>query len=612
VLVFQSFSILISLWISFLLRFDFSIPDSYALSFYKLIVPALFIKLLILRAWRLHRGWWRTSVGLPDMLTLFKANLSASAGLIVFVALFYRMESIPRSILAFDGFLCFVFLSAGRFSRRTFQEHVHPFFIKAKGGSRALIIGGGAAGTMLAREIRQNPTISSTRMIGFVDDDPLKLKTQILGYPVLGKTEDISHLVQRFKIDELIIAVPSASPQEMLRIVELCRESKVPYKTIPTLSDLLQGNVLLQLKPVEVNDLLHRDVVKLDDKQINSYLRGKRVLVTGAAGSIGSELCRQIAKHTPSALILVDNAETPLFHINNALTEAFPGLNQSVHVASIRCQQRLENLFMQQRPDVVFHAAAYKHVPLMELNPEEAVCTNVIGTRNVVEASVAAGVSHFVMISTDKAVHPTSVMGATKRLAEMTVQAYSKSTSTHFITVRFGNVLGSRGSVIPTFVEQIKNGGPVTVTDPDITRFFMTIPEASQLVLQAGGMGKGGEIFILDMGEPVRILTLAEELIRLSGYEPYKDIDIVFTGLRAGEKMYEELLLEEETLTHTPHPKIMVASAATLSKQQLTTTVEKLCQFCQKNDTTAMLNLVKETAPEYQPEAKESIRNEKH
>jgi FlaA1/EpsC-like NDP-sugar epimerase len=470
--------------------------------------------------------------------------------------------------------------------------------------SSILIVGGGDAADDLIRELQRNP-LASSRIIGIVDDAPHKRAQRLHDVEVIGRIDEIPRLAAELKIDEIMIAIPSATGAQMRRIVELCVASKVPYRTIPGLGDIISGKVhVRQLRKVRVEDLLRREPVRLDRTAIEAYLKDKRVLVTGAGGSIGSELCRQIARFAPEELILVDHAENSLFYLNEELRAAFPWLKYRLKVADVTSAERMSHIMNARRPHVVFHAAAHKHVPLMEANRMAAFVNNVTGTRTVAEAAAAAGVAKFVMISTDKAVNPTSIMGVSKRIAELVVQCLEgyRGNRTEFCSVRFGNVMGSSGSVIPTFTRQIEAGGPITVTHPEVVRYFMTIPEAAQLVLQAGAMGKGGELFVLDMGEAVKIADLAADMIRLSGLEPEVDIEIKYVGLRPGEKLYEELITSGEGIVPTPHEKIMVLrqvachdTGEILAKARR---VEELAAACAPER--ELIAVVRELVPEYQ------------
>ncbi|KGE18332.1 polysaccharide biosynthesis protein [Paenibacillus wynnii] len=435
--------------------------------------------------------------------------------------------------------------------------------------THTLIVGAGDCGTLIAKEM-MGPSFAHTQLIGFIDDSPNKYHMSILGIPVLGNRYGIPSVVKDKDIHEIIIAIPSVSRTEISEIVKLSKTTGAKLKIIPPLNDLIAGKISVKkLRDVSVEDLLGREPVVADLNSILDYVHHKTVLVTGAGGSIGSELCRQIAPFMPDKLLLLGHGENSIYTIEMELRKSFPDLNIVTVIADVQDRTRMMDVFRCNKPNVVFHAAAHKHVPLMERNPAEAIKNNVFGTRNVADCADKFGSERFVMISSDKAVNPTSVMGATKRIAEMYVQSLNDLSQTKFSAVRFGNVLGSRGSVIPAFKQQIAAGGPVTVTHPEMIRYFMTIPEAVQLVIQSGSFANGGEVFVLDMGEPVKILTLAEDLITLSGYEPYKDIDIKFSGIREGEKLYEELLTDEENLGSTHHGRIFIGRPNVISQNQL-------------------------------------------
>lgn len=601
IVLLQAAIVVASLWGAFAVRFDFNISSVQLSRFYSLLPALLVIKLGVFWWQGLFRGWWRY-VSMADLVVIVRANVIASLLFLLYAFLAYRGANIPRSVLVLDWMFCFLFMGGVRFVTRALREHYLPMPARNRQPrSRLLVVGAGDAGQMIAREIRLNPALN-LEVVGFVDDDPRKRKQSFQGFPVLGKLRRIGRICQEQRVDEIVIAIPSASGKDLRHIVELCQATGVKFKTLPGVGQLIDGKISIQqVKDVELEDLLGRAPVKLDLSRIEGCLRGKRVLVTGAGGSIGSEICRQVARFQPKKIVLFENAETPLFQIERELLMKFPGLRIVPIIGDIRFKARVEAIFDEFLPEVVFHAAAYKHVPMMECNPAEAANNNVRGTRIIADAAHQFGVGRFVMISTDKAVNPTNVMGASKRAAELYVQALAKRSRTSFVTVRFGNVLGSNGSVIPIFKEQIAKGGPVTVTDPEVTRFFMTIPEASQLVLQAGSMGKGGEIFLLDMGEPVKIVKLAEELIQLSGYRPYEDIEIAFTGLRPGEKLYEELLLAGEGVQPTCHEKIMVAKAAECDEAVLVRQIEELYQLARSLDLDGVVAKLQEMVPEFQP-----------
>lgn len=601
VLALKSGLICLAFICAYALRFDFYIPEVYWSTIFSLMVPLLVIKLTIFRFMGMSTGWWRY-VSLSDALTIFNANVVASAVFVLYVTFVFRLDNVPRSVLILDGVLCFLFACGIRLLTRAYREEYLPFSQRSlRGQSRVMIVGAGNAGQAIVREMRQNAALNKTP-IGYLDADPSKRSQNFQGVPVLGGTHELPDLCRTFGIQEVVIAIPSATGKAMKEIVAMCQAAEVKFQTLPSVGNLLDGTVSVQqIRDVDMEDLLGRDAAQLDMEQIEGYLSGKRILVTGAGGSIGSELCRQLARFNPAQLVLYDNAETALFHINNQLKVDFPKIKVHPVIGDVRDQARVRSIFGKHHPEVVFHAAAYKHVPLMEENPAEAANNNVRGTRLLAEAADEIGASHFVMVSTDKAVNPTNIMGTTKRAAEIFVQNLARRSKTHFVTVRFGNVLGSNGSVIPTFREQIKAGGPVTVTHPDVTRFFMSIPEAAQLVLQAGSMGKGSEIFLLDMGESVKIVELAETMIRLSGFEPYEDIEIEFTGLRPGEKLYEELLLGGEGVQPTDHKKIRVASSTEVDWDDLLKTLDDLYVASRNYRIDEVVSLLSKIVPEYKP-----------
>jgi FlaA1/EpsC-like NDP-sugar epimerase len=434
---------------------------------------------------------------------------------------------------------------------------------------RFLIVGAGDAGEALLREILRMP-VAQYDVVGLIDDDPVKHGTRIHGIPVLGPVEQLPAICEDRKIEELAIAMPSASPKQLRRVIQVCEGTKLKFTTVPSITDIASGKLRVsQTRPVNINDLLGRESVQLDLDLIEVFVKDKTILVTGAGGSIGSEMCRQLCNFKPARLLLVEQAENPLFYIERELRSRFPNVSIEGLICNITDASRVNDIFEAYEPQVVIHAAAHKHVPLMELNAGEAIKNNVSGTQIVADAADRYNADNFVMISTDKAVNPTSIMGSSKRIAEMYIQDLSTTSNTLFVTVRFGNVLGSDGSVVPIFKKQIAQGGPVTITHPEMKRYFMTIPEASQLVLQAATMGKGGEIFVLDMGEPVKIVDLAKELITLSGFKPGEDIEIAFTGPRPGEKLFEELSIEGEDMQRTRHPKISIWKNIPIDRDRL-------------------------------------------
>ncbi len=603
------FLIIESYFLALLLDRDFNLSLLPPTFFQSVFVIVIGIQALVFVTSSLYRSIWRYA-SLHDMMEIFKTVSIACifSGLALF---FFRLDAhFSRVVFVLDMGLLLGQVAGTRLCWRVYRERYFqnggllPAFGSKGGGDavpRTLIVGAGDAGNMLLREIAKQPE-PSYRIVGFIDDDPEKLHMRMLGVEVLGAIADLDQIVAEHSIDKVIIAIPSAGSKFLRGMVFKCQQTGVRFKIIPGLSEIISGDVKVSnIRDVEIEDLLGRDPVKLDDSSISNYLNGKRVLVSGAAGSIGSEICRQVGQYAPAMLVLLDNAETPLFYIERELSALFPGLHIVPLLCDVRNQDRVEHIFSEILPDVVFHAAAYKHVPMIEHNPAEGVLCNILGGMNIAAVSQQFGVSNFVMISTDKAVNPTNVMGATKRATERFIQALADGSHTKFSTVRFGNVLGSNGSVIPVFMEQIASGGPVTITHPEITRFFMTIPEASQLVLQSACFGTGGEIFVLDMGEPVRIVELAEHLVRLSGMTPHSDIDFVYTGLRPGEKLYEELFFKGENVLNTPHSKIHVMAPVTQDYEELLHLLQRLVCAARENDTATLLTLLQEVVPEYTP-----------
>ncbi|HNE21816.1 MAG TPA: nucleoside-diphosphate sugar epimerase/dehydratase, partial [Leptospiraceae bacterium] len=522
---------------------------------------------------------------------------------ILAILLFYnRLEGIPRTVLILDSVLVFLLLGFRSFSWRLFRDIY--FVRRARGGRRTLLIGAGVTANRLVTDLRTNESLQ-IMPIGYLDDDPAKGGAHLQGLPVLGKIEDLDHVLTEKRIAEVIIS--AKLPGSVIRhIYRTCETRHIPCKTLPPLSELLaRPDIGKSIRNVSLEDLLGRDVVRLETEGIRKAIENKVVLITGAGGSIGSEVCRQILTYSPGVIVLFENAETPLYEIDYELRKLCLENNLRTHIdaviGDVRNVEDLAQVFRQNEINTVFHCAAYKHVPMMELHPEEAVKNNVLGTINVANAARDAGVERFVMISTDKAVNPVNVMGATKRIAEIYIQNLARVTDTRYITVRFGNVLGSNGSVIPLFQKQIEAGGPVTVTHPDIIRYFMTIKEAAGLVIQAGVMGQGGEIFLLDMGEPVKIKDLAEDLIRFAGLVPHQDIQIHYIGLRPGEKLYEELLLAEEGIEPTRHEKIHIANSRISHLPTLLEKVHELEEAARRGSRPDMDAIMSSIVPEYRP-----------
>jgi len=585
--------------LAFGLRFDLHLPAHCLPHFFWALAIWPVSKLLAFELVGLNQGGWRYA-SVPDLLRIGFANLVGSLmGSAAIVALAPR--GFPRSIYLLDLILCFLLTSGLRVAVRLVVEAA-SCSQGARAKSRTLIYGAGDAGVTLLREIRNNPSLPYA-VVGFVDDEPDKKGLAVYGTKVLGAGEALRELVRRRGIETVLIAIPSANGPQMTRTLRLCQEAGVAYKTIPGLAEVIEGNGLArQIRDVAVEDLLGRNPVRLEEDQIRGKLQDNVVMVTGAAGSIGSELCRQIARYRPAAIVAFEIAESALFDLDREMRRTFPTLDFRPEIGSVQNPARLAEVFRQYSPSVVYHAAAYKHVPLMESNVFEAIENNVFGTYSVALAAAQHGVEDFVLISSDKAVRPANVMGATKRLAELVVLSLQNG-RTRFVAVRFGNVLGSSGSVVPIFKQQIAAGGPVTVTHPEMRRFFMSIPEACQLVLQASAMGEGGQIFVLDMGEPVKIVDLAENLILLSGLRPDDDIKIEFSGIRPGEKLYEELSTLLEDTVPTSHEKIRIYMGNRLAAGDMANHLESLWEICERRDVGQLILALKEIVPDYSPSA---------
>ncbi len=547
--------------LAFLLRFNFEIPADFLSTLFSTVGWVVLIDGATFLSFRLYRGLWRYA-SLHDLRNLLMAVGFVALAVPTAIVLIYPGLIVPRSVYVLHPLLLAAIMGGSRLAYRGWKDR-NIGRIGAFGGKPVLILGAGDAAISLLRELARS---TEWRVVGLLDDDPTKAGRQILGAAVLGRTDQLDAMAQRFGVRNAIIAMPSTSHQVRKRLVDLCQAADVRPLTVPSFEDLISGRVAVsQIRQVELDDLLGRDPVKLDSAGLHRLFDDRTILVTGAGGSIGSELCRQIAKFAPSRLVLFEQSEFNLYQMEQEFHEVYPGVPVTCIIGDVKNQKRIDTVFERFRPQLVFHAAAYKHVPLMESgNAWETVRNNVLGTRVVASAAVGHGADKFVMVSTDKAVNPTNVMGASKRLAEIVCQRMQGNGTTRFVVVRFGNVLGSTGSVIPKFRKQIEAGGPITVTHPDVTRYFMSIPEAAQLVLQAGLMGQGGEIFVLDMGEPVRIVDLARDMIRLSGLAE-QEVDIEFVGLRPGEKLFEELLCDGETTLATPHPKLRIAKSRPVS-----------------------------------------------
>jgi FlaA1/EpsC-like NDP-sugar epimerase len=544
-----------ALALALLVRFEFEVDTPWLLAALHWLPILLAIRTASFFAFGLFRGIWRYT-SIRDATDLVAATTLSTA--LFGLALALSGPPLPRSVVVIEYLLALGMVGGVRLALRAARRHVVPLVEVREPPSRVLVVGAGDAGELLVADVKRRHA-GRYEVVGFVDDDPMKLGGDIHGVRVLGLVADLPRIVAARQVAQVLIAIPTATGEQMRRIVDLCKRTGARFRTIPGLADLVDRQIGVDhLRPVAIEDLLGREPVQLDMELISKEMRGRAILVTGAGGSIGAELCRQVARFDPSVLVLVERTENALFHVHRELGARFPELELVPCLADVSDARRMDEILSAHAPSVVFHAAAHKHVPMVEWNPAEAVRNNVFGTRTLADLAHRHGVERFVMISTDKAVNPTSVMGTTKRVAEMYVQALSQRSKTRFVTVRFGNVLGSSGSVIPIFQEQIARGGPVTVTHPEMRRYFMTIPEASQLVLQAGAMGRGGEIFFLDMGQPVRIADLARDLITLSGLRPGEDVEIEFTGMRPGEKLFEELSVDSEHADGTRHPKIFV------------------------------------------------------
>lgn len=553
-------SIVVASFAALYIRFDFSfegIPQEYLIKFENIIVYNIVLTLLFFALWKLYKSVWRYASATELLNIVFATTCASIAQMILCHILNQKM---PRSYYVLYWFLLFGMTCTIRFSYRILRliNSKRTELRTKKEGSNVMIIGAGAAANAILKEIETSRYLNLNPKC-IIDDNPGCRGKFLRGVPIVGDRNKIIDAVGQYNVDEIIFAIPSANTHVKKEILDICKETGCKMRTLPGMYQLINGDVsVAKLKEVEIEDLLGRDPIEINTEEVLNYVKDKVVLVTGGGGSIGSELCRQIAGHQPKQLIIVDIYENNAYEIQQELTQKYSELNLVVLVASVRNTTRIEKIFETYSPDIVYHAAAHKHVPLMETSPTEAIKNNVFGTYKTAQAAAKYGVKKFVLISTDKAVNPTNIMGASKRICEMIIQMMNHTTNTNFVAVRFGNVLGSNGSVIPLFKKQIAVGGPVTVTDPNIVRYFMTIPEAVSLVLQAGAYAKGGEIFVLNMGEPVKILDLATNLIKLSGYKPGEDIEIKFTGLRPGEKMYEELLMNEEGLRETANKMIFI------------------------------------------------------
>jgi len=592
-----------SYFCAYLLRYDGQLPDFELRQIIHVLPYLTAMKLTCFFIFGLYRGMWRYT-SLEDMKNVLKATVVSSLILVLAVLYIYHFQGFSRAAFIIDWLLTMLFIGGVRIGvRLLLTNNITSFWLLAKKGThdkRLLIIGAGAAGEKAIREILENPGLK-LNPVGFLDDDPQKQGKAIHGVIILGKVEDIGNLREDF--EEILIAIPSARGEQMRRIVKFCEETGKRFRTMPSIGELIDGKVSVKaLREVRIEDVLGRDEVRLEKELLKVSYAGKRILITGAGGSIGSELVRQVCQYCPAVVGLLDFSEFNLFQIEMTQRQFFPHIAVETYLTDIRDFYAVRKTIEAFRPEVIFHAAAYKHVPLQELHPRETVYNNVTGTRNLTLAGADAGVERFVLVSTDKAVRPTNVMGAAKRVAEMYLSAMTDLSETRFVSVRFGNVLGSSGSVIPIFQQQISQGKPVTVTHPEVTRYFMSIPEAAQLILQAGAMGQGGEIFILDMGRPVKIVDMAREVIRLHGFEPERDIPIEYIGLRPGEKLFEELITEGEGIMPTAHEKIKVIKGNHSDFLTLSIAIDDLVATADSYDEAAIKKKLRAIVPEYTPQ----------
>jgi len=564
-LLFDAFLIALAVYVMLLMRFDAAVPLEYKEAFRSLIPIIILVNLLFLAGMKLYNRVWEYA-SLGELFAILRAT-TFSMAIIVMLIYLLKLPALPRSVYIGSWVFISIFIGASRVSWRVLRNYL--FRGTTRDFQSVLVIGAGDAGAILIKEIENNPRLKM-KVKGIVDDDPSRQGKILNNVPILGTRKKIETLVPELGIDEIIIAIPSASGDTIRQLVNICKKTTARLRILPGIYQSA-SSLLKNLRDVQMEDLLRREPVEVNLNEIAGYTGGKTILVTGAGGSIGSELCRQLAGLSPGSLIILDCCENNLFEIETELQVDFPEIHIVPQLVDIRKEEKLEKVFLDYSPQVVFHAAAYKHVPMMERHPEEAIENNVMGTYITAKLAERYKVETFIFISTDKAVNPTSIMGTSKRIAELIIKEINNESKTKFASVRFGNVLGSRGSVIPTFVKQIERGGPVTVTHPDMKRYFMTIPEAVQLVIQAGALTQGGEIFVLDMGEMVRIDDLARDLIRLAGYEPDKDIPIVYTGIRPGEKLYEELFTNQEGMMTTQHERIFVLN------KEINGDLEKIC-----------------------------------
>lgn len=615
----DAFIFLLALVLAYLFRFEFSFSNIRIGQIQYLIIWIIPLKFMVFIFTGLYRGMWRYT-GIRDIGLLAQACFLSSLFIMAIILYANRFNGYSRAVFIADGFFTFLLTGSLRLLIRSYHEahagtKINSGPVSEVKLKKTLIVGAGCAGEIILREIFGNFQLHY-KVIGFIDDDPQKQGGSINGIRVLGNIDNLARVVEKEGVQEILVAIPSATGDQIRRIVGICQNCNISYKILPGMGAIIDGSVSVkELRDISYEDLLGRPPVHLDVKGIRNYLDGKRVLITGCGGSIGAELCRQLVQLQPHSIVLYDSSETNLFNIHMEMQNEKNYHNCKAVLGHVQDKYLMNDIFKKYKPQVVFHAAAYKHVPMLEKNPWEAVFNNIIGSRLVMEMSIKHNVERFVLVSTDKAVRPTNIMGASKRVAEMIMQSLQGS-GTRLMAVRFGNVVGSSGSVIPIFRRQIEYGGPLTVTHPDITRYFMTIPEATQMILQAGAIGEGGEIFVLEMGTPVKIADIARDLIRLSGKEPNVDIKIIFTGLREGEKLYEELIAAGEDILPTRHEKVMVLRSDSHLKEandrrefreKLTKEIDELLKDAFRHDSIAIKRRLKEIVPEYSPQENEAV-----
>ncbi len=591
-----------SVFLSLIMRFEIniaSVPEEYIQKYIVNVIPFTIVTLIIFWCFRMYHSLWQYA-SIAELYKIVEACVVAELAHLCVTSFMGWM--LPRSCYFTSGVFLIVAMSASRFMYRLLRQLINEYRHTSE-QLKIMIIGAGEATSVLMREISNSRYLDNSKVVCIIDDDLGKVGKYIRGVKIVGTRDHIKEYARYYDIDEIIFAIPSASTKDKREILNICKETSCNLKILPGVYQMVDGEINIKdLRNVDVLDLLGRDPVKVDIESIMGYVKDKTVLVTGGGGSIGSELCRQLVSHKPKCLVIFDIYENNAYDIQQELKIKYPDANVVTLIGSIRNTSRLESVFEQYKPDIVYHAAAHKHVPLMEVSPNEAIKNNVVGTWNVAKMADKYGVKKFVMISTDKAVNPTNVMGATKRICEMIIQSFNEKSKTDFVAVRFGNVLGSNGSVIPLFKKQIEAGGPVTVTHPDIIRYFMTIPEAVSLVLQAGAYAKGGEIFILDMGEPVKIDDLAKNLIRLSGYTLGVDMEIKYTGLRPGEKLYEELLMNEEGMQDTDNKLIHIGRPIEFDKEHFYEKLEELKEMAYAEDSADIRKKIMEVVDTYHPQ----------